>query len=121
MDLDVFWLIFRLTRTKIFRDCPFSRKSNRHVNPQSSSRTSFKYPEGRKLKIQGVVTPELLAKPDMYDSDSIIVGKMVPRPVSPLVVTLVRCYSFATKLALSPSDSAFNTAVRMPPFWDEGD
>ncbi len=39
---------------------------------------SIKYPEGRKLKIQGVVTPELLANPDLYDSEGqpyLIIGK----------------------------------------------
>ncbi|KAK7437159.1 hypothetical protein VKT23_018786 [Stygiomarasmius scandens] len=38
----------------------------------------FKYPEGRKLKIQGVLTPELLANPDLHDSKGqpcLIVGK----------------------------------------------
>src|ERR1019366_4775462 len=46
--------------------------------PQSSGGTSFKYPGGRKLKIEGVITPELLANPDLYDSEGqpcLIVGK----------------------------------------------
>ncbi|KAG8941346.1 hypothetical protein FRC04_004592 [Tulasnella sp. 424] len=46
--------------------------------PQSGGMTSFKYPTGRKLKIRGTIDRELLAKPDMYDSDGqpcIIVGK----------------------------------------------
>ncbi len=46
--------------------------------PQSGGKIAFKYPEGRKLKIQGVVTPELLANPDLYDSEGwpcLLVGK----------------------------------------------
>ena len=46
--------------------------------PQSGGRTSFKYPAFRKLKIEGVVTRELLANPDLYDSEGracLIVGK----------------------------------------------
>lgn len=45
----------------------------------SGGRTAFQYPEGRKLKIRGVVPPEVLAKPDdMIDSEGwpcIVVGK----------------------------------------------
>ena len=46
--------------------------------PWSGGRTAFKYPEGRRLKIQGVITPELLSNPDLYDSEGrpcLIVGK----------------------------------------------
>lgn len=46
--------------------------------PQSNTRTAFKYPDARKLKIQGVVTRELLANPDLFDSENrpcLIVGK----------------------------------------------
>ncbi|KAM5531085.1 hypothetical protein V8D89_015250 [Ganoderma adspersum] len=50
----------------------------RMFNPQSSVGIPFKYPVGRKFKVQGVVTPELLANPDLYDSDGqrcLVVGK----------------------------------------------
>ena len=45
---------------------------------QSGGRTPFEYPVDRKLRIQGVVTPELLANPDWYDSEGqpcLTVGK----------------------------------------------
>lgn len=47
-------------------------------NPESSVRTPFEYPVSRKLRIRGVVTPELLANPDLYDNDGqpcLVVGK----------------------------------------------
>ena len=37
--------------------------------PQSGGRTTFKYPENRQLRINGIVTRELLANPDLYDSE----------------------------------------------------
>ncbi|KAF5380049.1 hypothetical protein D9615_006159 [Tricholomella constricta] len=46
--------------------------------PQSNTRTAFKYPDTRKLKIRGIVTRELLANPDLFDSENrpcLIVGK----------------------------------------------
>ncbi|KIM34169.1 hypothetical protein M408DRAFT_19118 [Serendipita vermifera MAFF 305830] len=46
--------------------------------PQSNTRTAFKYPEDRKLRIEGVVSRELLDDPDLFDSENqpcLIVGK----------------------------------------------
>ncbi|TFY61914.1 hypothetical protein EVG20_g6885 [Dentipellis fragilis] len=46
--------------------------------PRSDTRTAFKYPPERKLRIRGVVPRELLAKPDLVDNENrpcLIVGK----------------------------------------------
>ena len=37
--------------------------------PQSTGRTTFKYPTNRQLRINGWVTRELLAAPDCFDSN----------------------------------------------------
>lgn len=37
--------------------------------PQGGGKMTFKYPVNRQLRIKGVATRELLANPDMYDSD----------------------------------------------------
>ncbi|KAF5370697.1 hypothetical protein D9758_002097 [Tetrapyrgos nigripes] len=37
--------------------------------PQSDGRKTFKYPENRQLKINGIVMRELLANPDLFDSE----------------------------------------------------
>ena len=37
--------------------------------PQSDGGTAFKYLENRQLRINGIVTRELLANPDLYDSE----------------------------------------------------
>lgn len=37
--------------------------------PRSNSRKAFKYPEGRQLRINGIVSKELLANPDLLDDN----------------------------------------------------
>ena len=37
--------------------------------PRSDSRKAFKYPEGRQLRINGIVSRELLANPDLLDDN----------------------------------------------------
>ncbi|TFK68839.1 hypothetical protein BDN72DRAFT_768770 [Pluteus cervinus] len=39
--------------------------------PQDGSKITFKYPDDRQLRIRGIVTQELLAKPDLYDQDGL--------------------------------------------------
>ena len=44
-------------------------KLTKMMYPQSGGRMTVKYPENRQLRINGNVTRELLANPDLYDSE----------------------------------------------------
>ena len=39
--------------------------------PRNGSRKAFKYPEGRQLRINGIVSKELLANPDLLDDNDL--------------------------------------------------
>jgi len=84
-------------------------KLTKMMYPQSGGRMTFKYPENRRLRINGNlnVTRELLANPDLYDSEgqpALSPSKTVALLASLLDFTWAWSHSFATKTASSPSN-----------------
>ena len=63
----------RLTKTTFFRNAIAPEKLTAMMYPQSDGGTAFKYPENRHLRINGIVTRELLqlTNPDLYDSEGL--------------------------------------------------
>ena len=78
-------------------------------------REGFKYPEGREMRINGIISKELLESPDLFDNEgkpALSSSNRVLLPTSWLDVTPASNHSVATKTASNPWKSPLTTSIR---------